>query len=154
MTDEEYVRSRWKKAYQYQSLSGVPFIQFGPHALATWSAAAEFTRQREEEIRQLREEIELINQCFPSMGYVMQGGEWVREHCEWSRILTRLASALAALLIGWKGGKALEAIRRNGADDPCPKCGCRIKVLSGDMSIHECERCYHAWKEEGSDDRA
>jgi len=97
MTDEEYVRSRWKKAYQYQSLSGVPFIQFGPHALATWSAAAEFTRQREEEIRQLLEEI-------------AQAKRWIDLDLRKSihnmdasyRILARLESALAELLKGMK----------------------------------------------------
>ena len=34
----------------------------------------------------------------------------------------------------------------DNSTEPCPECGCTEKVQSGDPSIHECAKCYHAWK--------
>ena len=59
-SDEEFVRGVWKPVYRYQSLSGVSMIQFGSHSLQTWEEAAAYTRERLEQIRQVEEEVELI----------------------------------------------------------------------------------------------
>ena len=50
---------RWK-CYKYQSLSGVQMVQFGSHSLHTVDEVYDFTIAREEQIRLVEEEIEML----------------------------------------------------------------------------------------------
>ena len=143
MSDEAYVRSRWEGVRllendyyepprhlivaEFKEESGL--ILASEHsAPSAWSAANDFTIQREEEIRQLREEIAVL---------IDDGGEDGWGDCElaepaYRRILARLESALAE--------------KRKGMKERCPECGSAAKVAAGDPEIHECDRCYTAWK--------
>ncbi len=68
MSDEEYVRSKWKLVAHcdgsYQNyLRGTVLLQdVNRHwfDFDSWSAAVEFTREREEQIRHVEEEIALL----------------------------------------------------------------------------------------------
>lgn len=112
MSDEEFVRENWNLVHRCDGSylckpKGRILVQDG-HGLwlefKAWSAAAAFTRDRLEEIRQLEEEIALVskdcdgcNQC-PA----------------WNRILTRLNRDLAALKTGMKPTTALPKQAQNG----------------------------------------
>jgi hypothetical protein len=67
--NKQYVRSRWEKvivcdgSYRHYA-KGTVLLNWANHCFhefASFEAAAEFTRQREVEIRQVEEEITLIN---------------------------------------------------------------------------------------------
>lgn len=85
--DEKLVREMWNKAYKYQSLSGREMVQFGPHALADWKEAAEFTRQRLKDIAELDQEIMEVQ--IGLHGY--EGLKFAKPSCEaLSRTIKRL----------------------------------------------------------------
>ncbi len=113
MTAEEFVRSRWDKAYKYMSLSGKWFVQFGPHALETWEFAATCTADHEEAIRQKREEIATMSEYAEASLSMAESGiengdsfiagvgaKGLYTEC---RILAVLEGQLAEMLKGWKG---------------------------------------------------
>lgn len=89
MSDEEYVRARWETVElcgHFDTESGdCVRIYTSPlfSIFRSWSAAAEFTRQREEKIRQVRERA-------------------VREEWQYRRILSRLEAIQANLKKGMK----------------------------------------------------
>ena len=98
MTDEEYVRSKWEGVHVGE-ITGM--IRVGERdnirneAGRSWCAAAEFTRQREEKIRQVEEEIAYLHNIM---------GEAVNKaptHCI-HRILACEQAALAELKRGMK----------------------------------------------------
>lgn len=108
-SDEQFVRSRWgwvqvRTAEPYEGIPQgkwsvriplLPFSQIGfPSEVEAWSAAAAFTREREEQIRQVEEEIALV------------GGIGHMAPCECcgvrDRILAREQAALAELKKGMK----------------------------------------------------
>jgi hypothetical protein len=127
MTDQEYVRANWIRAelcpcpYNNRfntSLGGRGFTLSNPSEEDTpeeaWSAAAEFTRERLEQIRQLEAEIDAADVMRKSStaavkGAVLRGEhdlpfllEDVRSTCAWQRILARLEAALDDLNRGMK----------------------------------------------------
>lgn len=112
MTAEEYVRSRWDKAYKYISLIGKWFVRFGPQALETWEFAATYTAEHEEAIRQKREEIACVYmeaQHFSDnakthyyAGRPYETAISVKWEARWARILAVLEGQLAEMLKGWK----------------------------------------------------
>ncbi len=121
--NEEYVRSRWKNVAftggDNQIIPGAGFVSADVMALSNiksspeqaWEQAAEFTRQHEEEIRQLREEVALALEMASSPNGMKQiyksthhafSTVYLANRATAARILDRLESALAELLIGWK----------------------------------------------------
>jgi hypothetical protein len=106
-----------------------PYVDIGPHRVSaegsnrseadTWSAAAEFTERRMEEIRQVEEEVALIDDLI---GYKLSDIQretdempsphiesdpaalliYVRDLCEYSRILAREQAALESLKKGMR----------------------------------------------------
>jgi hypothetical protein len=128
VTDEEYVRANWEWAACWEPNNDVEFghdewivgiadkacspsteSRFDANSKAgAWSAAAEFTRERLEQIRQLDEEIEVVAQqvvmasnWIVSCGENLEGERCAKAHIEkWSRILARLEAALAELRQG------------------------------------------------------
>lgn len=134
MTDEEYVRNRWKSPWMTTGQTGNFGVVLITASLAVWgdgsgfeteaaawSSAAEFTRQREEEIRQLRREIKQVEhmvECLhwhrtfaqkqvedepgEPMSASDASGEYARDLVTWNRTLARLQRDLTALLNGWR----------------------------------------------------
>jgi hypothetical protein len=124
--NEEYVRQRWidvalwdrdfspytvNLRYEVEIVShpGNFFCFHGAKHSEAWSAARAFTEAREEEIRQVEEEIALLNLEFWEMHgeirlatMVEQYTPLVRELCRWARILAREQAALAELKRGMK----------------------------------------------------
>ena len=113
MTAEEYVRSRWDKAYKYISLIGKWFVRFGPQALETWEFAATYTAEHEEAIRQKREEIATMSEYAEASLSMAESGiengdsfiagvgaKGLYTEC---RILAVLEGQLEGMLKGWKG---------------------------------------------------
>lgn len=120
-SDEQYVRSKWhavdivESCDQWQVGAGELGIQqrFGWEQTksAAWSAAAAFTRNREEQIRQLCEEIVLVEIAMESASEELNFkplawhiGQPMRVHrrARWGRILAREQAALAELKKGMK----------------------------------------------------
>lgn len=103
----EYVRANWEWAHYLPNFRCVvisdgnqatdPSTRFdGPEA---WAAAAEFTRERLEQIRQLEED------CAMGRRLLSEAAEFdenSRDSCIFSRILARLESALADLKRGMR----------------------------------------------------
>lgn len=98
MTDEEFVRQHWflvlDDGYSVEVVNGIKFAGNRNR----WSAAAEFTRNRREQIRQVEREIEAVR---AAQEY------WIRytddpKICLWSRILAREQAALAELRRGMR----------------------------------------------------
>lgn len=92
---EQYARERWDKAYEFQSLSGHSAVQFGSHSLGNWSDAYAFTLRREQEIREKREEIALMEYLLYAVGAFIPRPVH-------QRIVSILESQLADLLKGFK----------------------------------------------------
>jgi predicted RNase H-like nuclease (RuvC/YqgF family) len=144
-TDEELVRSKWHKDWiwlgHYRSASQDDndsyYVRIGemdspsslftskyesdPNRKKSFAAAAEFTRQREEEIRQLRREIKELEHMIECLhwhrtfaqkqiedepGEPMSASdaiaEYARDLVTWNRTLARLQRDLTALLKGWR----------------------------------------------------
>ena len=106
---EELVRARWKSVQR--TMGPNPWAlriscarYFDGTQDECWLAAAEFTMQREEEIRQKREEIIKVQRQVDDHHFFCQrnlyGAE--RDGAIWERILAVLQSQLAALLAGMK----------------------------------------------------
>lgn len=92
MADEEVVRAAWERTDLYDNRlctwgDTMFFVSIFPHNLPlsltpdeAWAAAAEFTRDRQEEIRQLREEIKELDEWngtwdeYLSSGYPIRPG--------------------------------------------------------------------------------
>ena len=119
---EAYVRARWKRAELYEGLIGEDEYEYGWRVLivgvgrmkacdteaAAWQAAYEWTAAREEEIRQLRAEIEALqinsyagsDKFEDSIGEGLNVARRTIHHCRLSRTLDRLQEALAELKKG------------------------------------------------------
>jgi hypothetical protein len=94
-TDEEYVRAHYGKDLP-REISFVRLDIDGWSGEVNWFAAAEFTRQREEEIRRLRADIKWTTDARivgPTLEYDMDSKR---------RTLARLQRDLTALLKGWR----------------------------------------------------
>ena len=109
MSDEAYVRSKWVRVLNHGTrrhpipiLNGVevkiPFAEWDEG----WKAAAAFTLQREEEIRQVEEEISLLLNSMPLQVVVIGNTPIPDVQAARSRILAREQAALAELKKGWK----------------------------------------------------
>jgi hypothetical protein len=97
MTEQEkLVRETWETVYEYQTLSGQDLVAHGPYTSYTWAAAAEYTRERLEQIRLVEEEILWLGAAFNS--------EWSywKEKPLRERILAARQAALAELKRGMK----------------------------------------------------
>jgi len=66
-----------------------------------WSSAAEFTRQHEEEIRQVQEEVKGMSELL-SKRHCLEHVECIRRRCWQARTLAARQAALAELKKGWK----------------------------------------------------
>jgi hypothetical protein len=96
VTDEEYVLAHWADAHELEGLYGTCLVWVDKHHMfSDWSNAAKFTRDRLEQIRQLKEEIgeaEFMRRHFTGdIGLLRRLLE---------RIVARLESALAELAQG------------------------------------------------------
>ena len=130
--DEKFVRAHWewvdvREAQPYEGVKQgkwvarlplLPFSQIGfENAEEAWKAAAEFTRERLEGVRQLREEIgqmgdlrdmkyiDILNATETNgVGDLIDDNDWivtiVRDLCEYCRTLKRLETILAELKRG------------------------------------------------------
>lgn len=111
LSDEQFVRERWESAHEYESLSGCQMIQFGPHSLGSWALARAYTEDRLEQIRQVEEEVDVVeNQQRLKRKRVLERQcecvscqvEAVCELCVVSRILEREQAVLAELRRGMR----------------------------------------------------
>lgn len=90
----------------HQNGSGIPLRGSESPDLA-WAAAAAFTRERQEEIRQVREEIRKVDhQRRLDISHVIllsKGAEvYGRDAARWERLMSRLESALDEMQRGMK----------------------------------------------------
>ena len=100
--NETYVRSKWERVFNcgtrrhphVQINSDVPIDRCSGEWDQGWQAAADVTRQREEQIRQAEEEIEWLH--FASTAAVNSSLPII------GRILARLEAVLADLTKGFK----------------------------------------------------
>ena len=109
---EDYVRAQWGQVYHGEDTVVTIYVGGIAHHFLNYIAAAEFTKQREEEIRQKRRErghiyILVANSrkvLVRLIDYRLNG--LVRDQtidlCRYCRILAVLEAQLAALLLGWK----------------------------------------------------
>jgi hypothetical protein len=132
---EAYVRARWAQvsAMPYMNapdhlcviVGGVRFVNSVRGSSEAWQAVFDFTVAREEEIRQLGDEIEQMKdlagmkrgdidcEIDTAEGYDPSWNDealvtYVRDLCEYSRTLARLQRDLAVLLKGWREQEANE----------------------------------------------
>lgn len=111
-TDEEFVRGVWEKVQRHDQRhmhqspnewhgyvivdTGISEVMIGSGTRKeAWLAAAEFTRDRLEDVQELREEMREVE--FISGPFSGERGE------SWKRILARLNAELARLTAGMKG---------------------------------------------------
>lgn len=120
---EAYTRARWKDVQFHESayaatvyrpdedtIETIHGIGSGGTAAQAWLAAAEFTLQREEEIRQKREEIDLTQRLTKDSEAFSRNRNFTPQHRQdchvenvvFKRILAVLEAQLAALLVGMK----------------------------------------------------
>jgi hypothetical protein len=125
MQAKAYVKGYWDRRIEWAQirpeagvLNGFGEIYTGcvkdypqPEA-AAWLAAAEFTQAHEEEVRQLRRQIELIEDQRLSVGQVIDRATFgtdgfladcEREYVTWSRTLALLEQTLQQKLRGVRG---------------------------------------------------
>ena len=117
MTDEEYVRSKWKDVENYKDFGMYVSLRSDSETVSTWSswyAAAEFTRNRMEEIRQVEREIEVLESWITNrLSWILPINDslaWegpglankARYVITYSRILAREQAALDELKRGMK----------------------------------------------------
>ena len=114
MIEEQYVQSRWKLVHCSRQSGRVWVQDVDVHwsDFASWAEAAEFTRERGEEIRQLQREIEKqkhrVDSCFAVVKDFISYEAFVSAKvqtellCVEARILARLEAALRGLAKGWK----------------------------------------------------
>lgn len=112
--NEDYVRSVWRNVREYADrTSCAVVILTGSDAEdvhssdferttkeSAWSAAAQFTRDRLEQVRQVREEIEVVRRRKH------EDGKYPAIAAVWSRILARLEAELTRLTAGMRPEKA------------------------------------------------
>jgi hypothetical protein len=109
MSDETFVNSIWADVgvYGYGGTTryvylGRAYREFsGVNESAAWSAAAAFTRERLEAIRQLREEIAEQSSAFEKR-HCFEHVQCIRRRARQARILSRLESELPRLSAGIK----------------------------------------------------
>jgi len=100
---EQYIRSKWELvsrcdgSYRHYEMGTVLIQDVHNHwfDFDSWQAAYDFTLAREEEIRQVEEEIKFLHE-------LKSFGSWVENHTGWQRILAREQAALADLKRGMK----------------------------------------------------
>jgi hypothetical protein len=112
--DKEFVLAHWGNGFDENYTDDHQFFFIADIGVNfdSWSSAAEFTRSRLEEIRQLERDIDRIENCFWSasnwqdnlddleeQGQVVDA---VRQQCADVRIVSRLQAALAELKRGMK----------------------------------------------------
>jgi hypothetical protein len=115
MSDEQYVRSRLDDVYWDKRFFNVrgDIVHLGWSICDAeteengWELAAAWTRQREEEIRQVQRDIEWASECFDVNDVLKMAKlntkrpdvavSWTRDHCAHQRILGRLQAALKEL---------------------------------------------------------
>lgn len=110
MTYEEYVRSKWEESQIDPEFcnekGGFLWCVGDGQWFQSWTILAAFTRDREEEIRQIREEIALLKCDIEAMRRRAHNFyadvAWMVEYSRWCRILASRESALAELKQGWK----------------------------------------------------
>ena len=97
MTEEQYVQSRWQLVHCSRQSGRVWVQDVNVHwsDFASWAEAAEFTRQREEKIRELKIEIDWVTGFSAFADHSLYGPARIR-------ILARLETALAELKKGMK----------------------------------------------------
>ena len=100
MTDEELVRSKWEDAGG-DPFGDPPIYVVAEHAYRfnDYAAAAEFTRRREEEIRQVWYEIECLDMAASLAEIKGWDESWI---AIWKRIIAREQATLAELKRGWR----------------------------------------------------
>ena len=106
--DEKFVKEHWLGVYQGKVTrriyrNGLDMI---PNQISCldWATAAEFTRQRLEEIRQVEEEIVLINEAKEILDADVNPN-WmprIQRQLKWQSILAREQKILASLRRGMK----------------------------------------------------
>lgn len=89
---EALVRERWERVYGGGEIAVTVYAEEKACHFLNYIAAAEFTKQREEKIRQKREEIHLVR----GWRFTIEGNAAAL------RILAVLEVQLAALLVGWR----------------------------------------------------
>lgn len=116
MTPEEaeaYTRERWERVYGGGEIAVTVYAGEKVCHFLNYIAAAEFTTQREEEIRQKRKdrdrikrlvehEMKILNRHILCDHYASFVRDTVVDLCRDCRILAVLESQLSALLVGWK----------------------------------------------------
>lgn len=120
MSDEEFVKTHWPQAHLLDGRYSTSLVWVSKeHLFGDWVYAAEFTRDRLEEIRQVRREIEEVafrerdaargpwrEWAESSAGAHPSHADYITRSAQhqvvWSRILARLESILADLTPGMK----------------------------------------------------
>jgi hypothetical protein len=117
--NEEYVRSRWSEYHLWVyeskrtfeiSLSGRVIKGSVKDKAAAWAKAAEYTRQREEDIRQIERELEVADRsghhdfvtALIEEGDVGGAEVFTRECAATARTLQRLTQIRDEMKRGWK----------------------------------------------------
>lgn len=94
---EELVRERWERVYGGGEIAVTVYAEEKACHFLNYIAAAEFTKQREEEIRQARKARKLLA--------AFQAAVSQDDHARWTALqylYGLLDGKLAALLVGWK----------------------------------------------------
>ena len=71
----------------------------------SWAEAAAFTRDRLEDIRQIKEEVNVIEGSLAQRGRGLGDSAYIQRWCRLSRILARLTEAMGDLKRGMKESK-------------------------------------------------
>jgi len=108
----QYVEERWERVhvcdggYQYYARGTVLITYFAGkhHVFLNDSAAYDFTRQREEEIRMVEEEIVFLADTVASYNYT-QSNPCQKDVVINDRIIAKLSAEIATLRRGMKEGK-------------------------------------------------
>jgi uncharacterized protein YukE len=106
----EYVESRWGLTHHCDGsyrdyIRGTVLLQTKNRcwtAHESWATAYAYTKDREEEIRQLGEEIRVIEGCIAQAGSGVGSGAYVQRVARLYRTITRLEQALQELQRGMK----------------------------------------------------
>jgi hypothetical protein len=120
MSDEEFVRSVWRKVHvtkqrnhrPYWVHSTTTYLGNGPFGTESemWSAAAAFTRERQEQVRQAEFDIDHVTKFRDAVGRCCHEHPYTSQTLDveipnlqsWQRILARLESIRADLKRGMK----------------------------------------------------
>lgn len=103
---EELVRERWERVYGGGEIAVTVYTQEKACHFLNYIAAAEFTKQREEEIRKKRAECNHVRCYLPEKWDFLENevvsAKLIVGVIRDFRILAVLEAQLAALLAGWK----------------------------------------------------